>query len=33
VLQRDYHLRSLKLMDLFPQTFHMETIVVLERKG
>jgi len=33
VLQREYHLRSLKLMDLFPQTFHMETIVVLERKG
>ena len=33
VLQRSYRIASLKLVDLFPQTFHMETVVVLERKG
>jgi len=33
VLQRGYQIASLKLVDLFPQTFHMETVVVLERKG
>jgi 23S rRNA (uracil1939-C5)-methyltransferase len=33
VLQQGYRIASLKLVDLFPQTFHMETIVVLERKG
>jgi 23S rRNA (uracil1939-C5)-methyltransferase len=33
VLRQGYRIASLKLVDLFPQTFHMETVVVLERKG
>jgi 23S rRNA (uracil1939-C5)-methyltransferase len=33
VLQRGYAITSVKLVDLFPQTFHMETVVVLKRKG
>jgi len=32
VLRQGYRIASLKLVDLFPQTFHMETVVVLERK-
>jgi len=33
VLRRGYAIASVRLVDLFPQTFHMETVVVLERKG
>ena len=32
VLQREYGIASLNVVDLFPQTFHLETVVVLERK-
>jgi 23S rRNA (uracil1939-C5)-methyltransferase len=32
VLQRGYRIASLNVVDLFPQTFHLETVVVLERK-
>lgn len=32
VLQRGYSIAAMHLVDLFPQTFHMETVVVLERK-
>ena len=31
VLQRDYRIISIHLVDLFPQTFHLETVVVLTR--
>ena len=31
ILQAGYGIRSIDLFDLFPQTFHMETIVKLER--
>jgi len=31
-LQPFYTLRALHLVDLFPQTFHLETVVVLDRK-
>jgi len=31
VLQREYRVASLNVVDLFPQTFHLETVVVLER--
>lgn len=33
LLQGGYHIRSVDLFDLFPQTFHMETIVKLERRA
>jgi len=33
VLQRGYGIEALHLVDLFPQTSHIETVVVLERKG
>ncbi len=33
VLQKGYRIAALNLVDLFPQTFHMETVVVLKRKG
>jgi len=33
VLQRGYRIRALHVVDLFPQTSHIETVVVLERKG
>ena len=32
VLQRGYRIASMSVVDLFPQTFHLETVVVLERK-
>jgi len=32
VLQRGYSIASINLVDLFPQTFHLETVVALERK-
>jgi 23S rRNA (uracil1939-C5)-methyltransferase len=32
VLQRDYLITALHLVDLFPQTFHLETVVVLRRR-
>jgi len=32
MLQRGYRIAAMHLVDLFPQTFHMETVVVLERK-
>lgn len=32
VLQPLYNIRALHLIDLFPQTFHLETITLLERK-
>jgi 23S rRNA (uracil1939-C5)-methyltransferase len=32
ILAAGYRVTRLDLVDLFPQTFHMETIVVLERK-
>jgi 23S rRNA (uracil1939-C5)-methyltransferase len=32
ILIAEYRIARLDLVDLFPQTFHMETIVVLERK-
>jgi 23S rRNA (uracil1939-C5)-methyltransferase len=32
VLQRGYRITSLQLVDLFPQTFHLETVVVLEAR-
>ena len=31
VLQHGYRVASLNVVDLFPQTFHLETVVVLER--
>ena len=33
ILQGGYEVRSLDLFDLFPQTFHMETVVKLERRA
>lgn len=33
MLQGGYEVRSLDLFDLFPQTFHMETVVKLERRA
>lgn len=33
LLQSRYRLQSLHLVDLFPQTFHLETVAVLQRKG
>ena len=32
VLQRDYLITAMHLVDLFPQTFHLETVVVLRRR-
>ncbi len=32
VLRTHYRIRALHLVDLFPQTFHIETVVILERK-
>jgi 23S rRNA (uracil1939-C5)-methyltransferase len=32
VLQREYSVATINLVDLFPQTFHLETVVALERK-
>ena len=32
VLLPSYSIRALHLVDLFPQTFHLETVVILERK-
>jgi len=32
VLQRGYRITSLQVVDLFPQTFHLETVVVLEAR-
>ena len=32
ILQAGYEIRSIDLFDLFPQTFHMETVVKLERR-
>lgn len=31
-LQRDYRIAAMHLVDLFPQTFHLETVVVLARR-
>ena len=31
-LQRDYLITAMHLVDLFPQTFHLETVVVLRRR-
>jgi 23S rRNA (uracil1939-C5)-methyltransferase len=31
-LQPFYKIRALHLVDLFPQTFHLETVAILERK-
>jgi 23S rRNA (uracil1939-C5)-methyltransferase len=33
MLHAGYEIRSIDLFDLFPQTFHMETIVKLERRA
>lgn len=33
LLQAGYQIRSVDLFDLFPQTFHMETIVKMERRA
>ena len=33
LLQGGYEIRSVDLFDLFPQTFHMETVVKLERRA
>ena len=33
VLQRGYSIAALHVVDLFPQTFHLETVVVLRRKA
>ena len=33
MLQGGYEIRSVDLFDLFPQTFHMETVVKLERRA
>lgn len=32
VLQPQYQIRALHLVDLFPQTFHIEAVVILERR-
>jgi 23S rRNA (uracil1939-C5)-methyltransferase len=32
VLRENYSVREMHLIDLFPQTFHMETVVVMEHK-
>ncbi len=32
VLQRDYEVAAMNLVDLFPQTFHMETVVTLTHR-
>jgi 23S rRNA (uracil1939-C5)-methyltransferase len=32
LLQSGYHLRKLNMVDLFPQTFHLESVAVLERR-
>ncbi|MBB5063251.1 23S rRNA (uracil(1939)-C(5))-methyltransferase RlmD [Granulicella mallensis] len=32
VLQRDYRIAAMHLVDLFPQTFHLETVVMLARR-
>jgi 23S rRNA (uracil1939-C5)-methyltransferase len=32
-LQQGYRIEAMHLVDLFPQTFHLETVVVLKRKG
>ena len=31
LVQSGYHLRQIHMVDLFPQTFHMESVVVLSR--
>ena len=31
LIQSGYHLQKISLVDLFPQTFHMESVTVLER--
>ncbi len=31
LIQSGYHLQKISLVDLFPQTFHMESVAVLER--
>ena len=34
VIEREkYRIESIDLVDLFPQTFHLETVVVLRRKA
>ncbi len=33
VLQRGYQVTALHLVDMFPQTYHQETVVMLERRG
>lgn len=32
LLQRDYRIAAMHLLDLFPQTFHMETVVALKHR-
>ncbi|HEY4355309.1 MAG TPA: 23S rRNA (uracil(1939)-C(5))-methyltransferase RlmD [Acidobacteriaceae bacterium] len=32
VLQRSYRIKAMHLIDLFPQTFHMETVVMLQQR-
>ena len=33
VLKNDYHLSKTAVLDMFPQTYHIESIIVLDRNN